>query len=181
VTKKKKIKAEMVTNIKFKDFEFDDGNHFIAMEYYGIILNRTFLILITENDLIGIKVNGLISVEGGGDPLTRLITSNMAVQNDLDNPYSYIKSKYLRKIENLNIYGKEILNVEKANFKINRHEIKSVTYDKRKKWGMGYYPHDGKVYVKTENERKKEFIILGSQSGEQIKEWIEKNKTEHPT
>lgn len=39
---------------------------------------------------------------------------------------------------------------------------------------MGYYPHDGKVYVKTYDGKKKEFIILGSQSGEEIKNWIEK-------
>jgi hypothetical protein len=119
-------------------------------------------------------VNGLISVEGGGDPLTRSITKNMAIQDDLQNPYSYMKSSYLRKIENLNIYGEDILKTEKPNFKINRNEIKSVTYDKRKKWGMGHYPHDGKVYVKTKNGKKKEFIILGSQSGKEIENWIEK-------
>ena len=45
---------------------------------------------------------------------------------------------------------------------------------KEKKWGMGYYPHDGKVYVKTKNGKKKEFIILGSQSGKEIENWIKK-------
>jgi len=40
---------------------------------------------------------------------------------------------------------------------------------------MGYYPHDGKVYVTTNNNKKKEFIILGAQSGEAIKNWIEQN------
>ena len=98
----------------------------------------------------------------------------MAIQDDLENPYLYMKSKYLRKIENLNIFGEEILKVEGSNFRINRKNIKSVTYDKRKKWGMAYYPHDGKIYVKPENGKKKEFIILGSQSGEEIKVWIEK-------
>jgi len=38
---------------------------------------------------------------------------------------------------------------------------------------MGYYPHDGKVYLKIENKGKREFIILGSQSGEEVKKWIE--------
>ena len=160
--------------MKLKDFELKEGNHFVAMQYYNLILNRTFLILILENHLIGFKVNGLIRVEGGGDSLTRSITKNMAIQNDLRNPYSYMKSKYLRKIENLNIFGEEILKMEGSNFKINRKNIKSVIYDKRKKWGMGYYPHDGKVYVKTESGEKKEFIILGSQSGEEIKNWIKK-------
>ncbi len=160
--------------MKLKDYELKEGNHFVAMEYYNLIMNRTFLVLILEDFLIGLKVNGLISVEGGGDPLTRSITKNMAIQDDLQNPYSYMKSSYLRKIENLNIYGESILETEKPNFRINRNEIKNVTYDKRKKWGMGYYPHDGKVYVKTKNGKKKEFIILGSQSGKEIENWIEK-------
>lgn len=134
-------------------------------------MNRTFLVLILDDCLIGLKVNGLVSVEGGGDVLTRAIAKKMAIQDDLENPYSYLKSSYLRKIENMNVYSEAILKAEKSNFKINRKEIESVTYDKRKKWGMGYYPHDGKVYVKTTN-KKKEFIILGAQSGEEIKSWI---------
>jgi len=161
----------------FKDFELQEGNHFIAMEYYGLILNRTFLILITDKYLIGLKVNGLISVEGGSGDLSRWLSQKMVVRGDLQNPYSYIKSKYLLKIEDLDIFGGEILKAQDSNFKITRRKIQSVTYDKSKKWGMGYYPHDGKVYVKEENARKKEFIILGSQSGEKIKNWILKIKT----
>lgn len=172
--RKKKKTNQLAKNMKLKDYELKEGNHFVAMEYYNLIMNRTFLILISDKYLIGLKVNGLISVEGGGDSLTRSITKNMAIQDDLQNPYSYMKSSYLRKIENLNIYGEDILKTEKPNFKINRNEIKSVTYDKRKKWGMGYYPHDGKVYVKTKNGKKKEFIILGSQSGKEIENWIKK-------
>lgn len=160
--------------MRLKDYELKEGNHFIAMEYYNLIMNRTFLILIVEEYLIGLKVNGLISVEGAGDRLTRSITKNMAIQDDLQNPYSYIKSSYLQKIENLNIYEEDILKSEKPNFRINRNEIISVAFDKSKKWGMGYYPHDGRVYVKTTDGSKKEFIILGSQSGTKIENWIKK-------
>lgn len=160
--------------MKLKDFELIEGNHFVAMEYYNLIMNRTFLILILENSLIGLKVNGMVSIEGGGDSLTRSITKKMAIQDDLENPYSYMKSDFLRKVENLDIFSDEILKVDKSNFKINRQKIKSVNHDKRRKWGMGYYPHDGKIYVKTENNKKKELIILGSQSGEKIKTWINK-------
>jgi hypothetical protein len=51
--------------MKFKDFELKDNNHFIAMQYYRLILNRTFLVLLTKDLVIGIKVNGLVSVESG--------------------------------------------------------------------------------------------------------------------
>jgi hypothetical protein len=161
--------------MKLKDYELKAGNHFVAMEYYHLIMNRTFLVLILDDFLLGLQVNGIISVQGGGDPFTRAITKNMAIQDDLQNPYSYLKGSYLRKIENLNIYEDDILKMEKPNFKINRNEIKSVTYDERKKWGMGYYPHDGKVYVKMLNGQEREFIILGAQSGKEIENWIQNN------
>jgi len=83
--------------MKLKDYELKEGNHFIAMQYHTLLLNRTFLILITDENLIGLKVNGMVSVEGGGDPLTRSMTKKMAILDDLDNPYSYMKSEYLRK------------------------------------------------------------------------------------
>jgi hypothetical protein len=54
--------------MKIGDFEFTDKNHFVAMEYYWLILNRTFLILLMEDQLIGIKVHGPIGVESS-DPL----------------------------------------------------------------------------------------------------------------
>lgn len=156
--------------MKFKQFRLKEGNHFIAMEYYGLILNRTLLVLITEEYLIGVKVRGLISIDTYQDPFTH----QLAIKDDLNNPYSYIKNSYLDRIENMDIFGEEIVNIKCSNFRISRQKIKNVTYDKRKKWGMGYYPHDGKVYVKPEKGRKKEFIILGSQSGGAIKNWIER-------
>jgi len=146
-----------------------DGNHFVAMEYYGLILNRTFLFLITKEHLIGLKVNGMVSSNAlGADPLTAIIASSMAIYSDLENPYSYIKSKYLKKIKNLDINGEEILMVSKSNFKISKKDISNVEYDSSKKWGMGEYPHDGKVKIRTSRGERREFIILGAQSGEQI-------------
>jgi len=50
----------------FKDFVLHENNHFVGMEYYNLIFNRTFLILILEDSLLGLKVNGLVSVESGG-------------------------------------------------------------------------------------------------------------------
>ena len=45
--------------MKLKDIELTDKNHFIAMEYYYLILNRTFLVIKTKGFLIGIEGNGL--------------------------------------------------------------------------------------------------------------------------
>lgn len=152
----------------FKDFKLDDNNHFVAMQYYGVILNRTYLVLLTKELIIGIKVNGLIGVESGGNVIAREISKTMTVKGDLQNPYSYMKSKYLDKVQDCELLDRSILDQDKANFIIQRMDISNAYYDPGKKWGMGYYPHDGKVYIVTRDGKKKELIILGHQSGEKI-------------
>jgi len=152
----------------FKDLKLNDYNHFVAMQYYGLILNRTYLVVLTNDLIIGIKVNGLISVESGGNIIAKELSNAMAVKGDLQDPYSYIKSKYIDKVQNCELLDGSILNHDKANFVIQRKDIKTAYYDDKKKWGMGYYPHDGKVYVVTNDGKKKEFIMLGNQSGHKV-------------
>jgi len=159
--------------MEFKDFTLHKDNHFIAMQYHSLILNRTNLILLLDHCLLGLKVNGIVGVESGSDPLALAMSKMWAIKGDLESPESYIKSKYLSKIENLDIFGDIILEVEKSNFRIFYKDIIEVTYNKKKKWGMGYYPHDGRVYVKTKDGKKREFIILGTQSGKDIQRRIE--------
>ena len=154
--------------MKFKDFELNDNNHFVAMQYYGLILNRTFLVLLTSDLLIAIKVNGLVSVESGGNLIAKELSATMTIKGDLQNPYSYVKSKNIDKVQDYDLLDGSILTQNKSNFVINRADIKNAYYDPKKKWGMGYYPHDGKVYIKTNDGKKKEFIIMGNQSGQKI-------------
>jgi hypothetical protein len=142
------------------------------MEYHKLILNRTFLILLTPDYLIGLQANGMVSIEGGKDIFTQEITKPYAIRGDLSNPYSYVKDKYIRAIETLNLLDGSILLKNKTNFIIHKKDIKNVYFDATKKWGMGYYPHDGKVYLETFDNKKREFIILGDQSGETIAQRI---------
>lgn len=154
--------------MKFKDFELKSNNHFVAMQYYGLILNRTYLVLVTNDRIIGLKVNGLVSVESGGNVIAKELSKTMTVKGELQNPYSYVKSKYFDRLQDLELVDAEILEQDKSNFVIQRADISNAYYDPKKKWGMGYYPHDGKVYVVTNDGNKKELIILGNQSGHKI-------------
>jgi hypothetical protein len=156
--------------MKIGDFEFKDGNHFVAMEYYGLILNRTYLVMLADNKITGVVVNGMVSAEAHGE--VGLIVNQMAIKGNLTNPYAYVKKSYFDKVKNLDLFGNELLKVNKANFRINRNDISNAVYDSRKKWGMGAYPHDGKVYLKINNGKKREFIILGNQSGSNIANWL---------
>ena len=152
--------------MKISEFKFTPDNHFVAMEYYWLILNRTFLVLITDTVLIGIKVHGPIGVQSH-DPLVNLLPLSTA--GDLQNPYSYIDMKYIDRIKDTDLKSNAFLRINGANFRINRSDIIETTYDNTKKWGMGYYPHDGKVYIRTRDDKKRGFIVLGAQSGQGIK------------
>ena len=160
--------------MKLKDIELTDSNHFIAMQYYGLIINRTYLVLFINNHLIGIVANGLVSVQSGG-ALASIITSKMSVDGDLLNPLSYLKDKHLKRVEHLNLLEDNIKKTNSSNFRINIKDIISVDFDPSKKWGMGPYPHDGKIYLSTK-DKKRELIILGSQSGEKILELIQNDQ-----
>ncbi len=154
--------------MKIADLKLADGNHFVALEYYGLILNRTLLVLVTDECLIGVVANGLISASAPGSaPLSTLITNRMSVRGDLNDPLSYLSQKYLDKIAELDLLGPEVLRANRANFQLRFDEISAVTHDPTKKWGMGHYPHDGKVYV-TANGKTREFVMLGKQSGSAV-------------
>jgi hypothetical protein len=155
-------------SMRLKDFELNSDNHFVAMQYYRLILNRTYLILLANDRLIGIKVNGLVAVEGGDNIWSKEISKMMAVTGDLQDPFSYINPNFFNKVRDLELADSIILAQDKANFVIHRADIIKAYHDPKKKWGMGYYPHDGKVYVITTKRIKKEFIILGNQSGHKI-------------
>lgn len=131
---------------------------FVAMEYYALILNRTYLISIKDGALCGVICRGLTSVEGAPDPLTMIVTAKLAVHGNLNDPKSYVDAKRMKRPSG-------------ANFSIPLSQISMVKYDPRKKWGMGYYPHDGRVFVEAAGG-KREFIILGNQSGKEIAEHL---------
>ena len=124
------------------------------MEYYAVVLNRTFAITINDESLDGVICRGLTSVASGGDPLTQALTAKLAVSGDLNDPSAYIDDRLLKERSS-------------ANFSIQLKDICSVEHNPRKKWGMGYYPHDGRLLIGTAN-RRREFIILGQQSGKDI-------------
>ncbi|MGI4870456.1 MAG: hypothetical protein ACRYFX_04670 [Janthinobacterium lividum] len=159
--------------MKFSEFDLQEGNHFMAVEYYALMMNRTFMVLLTPTHLVGVKVNGMLSVEGGKDPLTRAVTRALAVQ-DVNNPYAYGRESYLKEVDSLDLNGAEILKKSGGNFRIAYEDIASVKYDSSKKWGMGPYPHDGKIYVTTKAGQKKELIVIGQQDGAAIAQAIQK-------
>lgn len=131
-----------------------DAWSFVAMEYYALVLNRTFVISIDGDRLEGVQCRGLTSTAGGRDALTRYINDRLAVHGDLDDPSSYIGDR-------------RPWHYRRADFAIPLRDIRSAEHDPRLKWGMGYYPHDGRIHLRTDAHAR-ELIVLGRQSGRGI-------------
>ena len=153
--------------LRLDELQFADGNFFVAMEYYAAIMNRTYMVLIAADNIVGIIVHGVVASTDRGDWLTRLIAAKLSPNGDLSNPMSYVDEKYGRLYKDVDLCSDDLTRIKKANFRVALSDIKNVYYDPTKKWGMGAYPHDGKVYIEF-GGCEREFIVLGDQSGEAI-------------
>ncbi len=151
--------------MKFEDFIRSGGPSFVALQYHSMILNRTYLGLITNKYLICLQANGLLTSQTYASPAEKAETRS------LNDPKFYLSDKYLSRYTGLDIEGDKILRVFRPNFRIPKADLLDVTYSAQSKWGMGEYPHDGMVYVKTRRLRV-EFIITGNQSGSAIAKLI---------
>jgi len=127
---------------------------FVAMQYYALILNGTYVVSVDATGIAGRVCRGLTAVDDGNSS-TSYVTAQLVVHGDLNDPNSYISDALTRP--------------NRANFVLSHADITSVIYNPRKKWGMGPYPHDGRIVVET-STRRREFIILGNQSGREIAE-----------
>ena len=145
------------------DHELKEGSYFIAMEYHTLILNRTFLIIGTQSHMIGVIVNGLVASEHPTDPFANLLLGRFVISEDLENPMSYVVDKYLDELRDVDLLSDDLVKHNSANFAAKLENVSNVTFDRKKKWGMGNYPHDGKIRVKMDGKTR-EFIILGNQS-----------------
>ena len=144
---------------------FDPPPHFVAMEYKGLS-NCIYKVYVTDSLIFGAKVNGYITVQPNFGMGTSIPKEKMY------DPESYV-SRSMDKYDDLLSDHSAFLKADKDNFIIQRSEIKRVFHDPTKKWGMGYYPHAGKIEIeaiKTPMNRKgnRELILVGDQNPDQV-------------
>jgi hypothetical protein len=150
--------------MRLSDIQLTENNYFVAMEYYGLILNRTFLVILTESHLIGMVSNGLVNTRIAPDPWTAMLTHGFSVQGNLYNKNTYISEKQLKRLSSIDLLSNDFLKLDRANFRISYADISEVFYDPHKNWWAFCRPCDGKIYLSTA-DKKREFLILGNQSG----------------
>lgn len=139
--------------------------HFIAMEYKGLS-NCIYKVYVTDSLIFGAKVNGYITVQpnygmGRSIPRDRMHDPEAYVDRTMD-IYDHLLSDQ-----------SAFLAEDKDNFIIQRATIKRVYHNPSKKWGMGYYPHHGRIEIeapKTWENRKgdRELILVGDQDPDRV-------------
>lgn len=156
-----------------QNFVLTDNNHFIASQYNNLFFKRVFLVLITKNYLVGLVCNNRLMVETNADLLINHINNPLTInRGSLNNPYSYLKAEMVKKVVNRYLYDKSIFVLDKANFRIDRNDVKVAINSTTKAKYLGSYPSDGTVYIETIKGIKHEFHLLGNQIGNNIVQCI---------
>jgi hypothetical protein len=127
---------------------------FVAMEYYALILNRSFLVFITDEGLRVWKFRGSVS---SLEPLFY-----EPVEALFDDPEMMPGSAEFEKVMH-----------RRHSFRVPYSEIRSVTFEDRQKWGMDGIPHVGMLRLEFRTHRRtREFILLGNAHGQLIRDTI---------
>jgi hypothetical protein len=128
---------------------------FVAMQYYFGILNRTYLVFVTETQLAGAKVKGAIAAPRAPDARWK-------------DPLFYVSPSLAAEYGTMDVGSADFLARSRANFHIERSEIRDVEFSKKPKWGMASVPYSGRIFLHLKSGATIELILLGDQDGAAI-------------
>jgi hypothetical protein len=126
---------------------------FVAMEFYWLILNRTFVVFVAPDGLYGWKAAGPVTNSNRRyfEPLQEMVEDKELMR---DFPA-------IRKLAGLT-----------GGFFIGNSELASVMADSSGQWGMGGIAHSGHVHVRLNSGKSRTFILLGEIIPEQVRDHI---------
>jgi hypothetical protein len=125
---------------------------FIAMEYYGLILNRTYFVVATKESVAGVKVGGPVA----SPPMAR---------QELFNPRHYLGNTDLTLAQGKLNQSRSTSKSEPGFFNFPWRDVKGLSFSDKPKWGMGNVPYSGRLFVVLADGRQRELILLGRQDG----------------
>jgi len=129
--------------------------YFIAMQYYALVLNRTYKVFEADTMLSGAVVNGLVA-------------SPLGASDEALEPEYWARTPAESLYFELDVSSPAFLKLNLANFQIPWRDIARFDFTSAKKWGMGNVPHSGRLFVRLKSGRSRELILLGSQDGEAL-------------
>ena len=127
---------------------------FVALCYYGLVLNRTYRVIVTERVFAGARVRGLLSAP-------------LVVTERHDDPEFYVSEKLDRRYAGVDPESSAFLAVDPANFQIARETIERIELIERRKWGLGGIPSPGRIVIHHPGGRR-ELILIGRQDAAAI-------------
>jgi hypothetical protein len=134
---------------------------FVAMQYYALILNRTYKVFITDRMLCGAKVTGLVA-------------SPLSPEPDQLEPDYWARTLEATLYERIDVTSPLFLRMNGANFQIPWTGIREIEFSTAEKWGMGNVPYSGRIFLRLKSGRSKELILLGTQDGPGLREMLQK-------
>ncbi len=153
----------LLNTIHFPNNQQNPTDYFIAMQYKGLS-NCIYKIYVTDSLIMGAKVNGYIAAPPNFG-IGTVIPADLRL-----NPESYVNRKMEAKYSALITNNQQFLAADKQNFIIRKKDVKTIFHDPTKKWGMGPYPHNGKIIIQTTqkvrgyfNDTECELILVGDQ------------------
>jgi hypothetical protein len=135
----------------------NDLTWFAAMEYYALILNRTYKVFVTDQMLVGATVRGLV--------ISPLFPASSMLSQEF-----WVRTQAAKRYEGIDLTSAQPLQMHSANFQIHWDEIAQTEYRAGRKWGMGNVPHSGRLSLRLRDGQQRELILLGRQNGSSLKE-----------
>jgi hypothetical protein len=126
---------------------------FVAMEFYWLILNRTYLVFAATDGLYGWKATGPVTNSNRRyfEPFQKMF-ENQEFMRDLP---------VIRKLSGLS-----------GGFFYPPSQIALVSSDERSQWGMGDIAHSGHVHVRLASGESRKLIVLGEVIPEEARDRI---------
>jgi hypothetical protein len=129
--------------------------NFVALEYCYGMLNRTYVVFVTNVVICAAKVRCILPA-----PLT--------AGRRWHDPYFDARPAQMKRYVDVDLESQDFLARGWANFQIPKQDLESVTFSADAKWGMGTVPYSGRIFLRTKNGRKRELVLLGTQNGREI-------------
>ena len=126
-----------------------------------------YQIFVTDSLILGAKVNRYIVCAPNIGIGTTVKLPN------INDPEAYVNKKMNDRFDSVLTNEYEFLKLDRYNFIIRRTDIRKIYHDPTHKWGMGYYPDQGKIYIESvktnENHKtRRELILVSRQYPNQI-------------